>query len=85
MNDAILIKCFQAELAFLQKLTHPNMVRLYEFREDALLVKSNGTKVRVAYMALELLEGGELFDYVALKHFDQPTCRYIFNQFLKPL
>jgi serine/threonine protein kinase len=85
MNDAILIKCFQAELAFLQKLTHPNMVRLYEFREDALLVKSNGTKVRVAYMALELLEGGELFDYLELKHFDQPTCRYVFNQLLSAL
>jgi serine/threonine protein kinase len=85
MNDAMAIKWLQAELDVLQKLTHPNMVRLYEFKEDAVLVKSNGTQVKVAYMALELLEGGELFDYVALKHFDQPTCRYIFNQFLKPL
>jgi hypothetical protein len=61
------------------------MVRLYEFKEDAVLVKSNGTQVRVAYMALELMEGGELFDYVALKHFDQPTCRYVFNQMLSVL
>ncbi len=84
-NDAMAIKFLQAELTVLQKITHPNMVRLHEFKEDAVLVKSNGTKLRVAYMALELLEGGELFDYVALKHFDQPTCRYIFNQLLKPL
>ena len=61
------------------------MVGLYEFKEDAVLVKSNGTQVRVAYMALELLEGGELFDYVALKNFDQPTCRYVFNQMLSAL
>ena len=46
------------------------MVGLYEFKEDAVLVKSNGTQVRVAYLALELLEGGELFDYVALRYFD---------------
>ena len=85
MNDAKVIKNFQAELYVLQKLTHPNMVRLYEFKEDAVLVKSNGTQVRVAYMALELLEGGELFDYVALKNFDQPTCRYVFNQMLSAL
>ena len=85
MNDAMAIKCIQAELAVLQKLTHPNMVRLYEFREDALLVKSNGTQVRVAYMALELLEGGELFDFIALRYFDQPICRFFFKQMLNTL
>ena len=49
------------------------------------MVKSNGEQVRVAYIAFELMEGGELFDYVALKHFDQPTCRYVFNELLSAL
>ena len=49
------------------------------------MVKSNGEQVRVAYAALELMEGGEIFDYVALKHFDQPICRYVFNELLSAL
>jgi serine/threonine protein kinase len=61
------------------------MVGLYEFREDAVLVKSNGTQVRVAYMALELIKGGELFDFVALRYFDQPICRFFFKQMLSAL
>lgn len=44
------------------------MVNLIEFKEHAIWVKAEGS-VPVAYMALELIEGGELFDYVALKHF----------------
>jgi serine/threonine protein kinase len=61
------------------------MVGLYEFKEDAVLVKSNGTQVRVAYMALELINGGELFDFVALRYFDQPICRFFFKQMLSAL
>ena len=49
------------------------------------MVKSNGEQVRVAYAARELMEGGEIFDYVALKHFDQPICRYVFNELLSAL
>lgn len=61
------------------------MVGLYEFKEDAVLVKSNGTQVRVAYMALELITGGELFDFVALRYFDQPICRFYFKQMLSAM
>ena len=87
MNNEWAIKELDAELNVLEKLklSHPNIVRLFDFKQDALMVKSNGEQVRVAYIALELMEGGELFDYVALKHFDQPTCRYVFNELLSAL
>lgn len=58
---------------------HPYMVRLFEFKDNATWVKSDGRQVPVAYMALELISGGELFDYVALQPFGVPTCRYYFT------
>lgn len=62
---------------------HPYMVRLYEFKENSEWVKSDGRKVPVAYIALELITGGEFFDYIALKPFDVATCRYYFKQMLQ--
>ena len=58
MNDAKAIKSLKSELEVLLNLTHPNMVGLYEFKADAVWIKSNGTQVRIAYMALELINGG---------------------------
>jgi len=36
-------------------------------------------------MALELITGGELFDYVALAPFSPEMCRYFFRQTLQAL
>lgn len=58
------------------------MVNLIEFKEHAIWVKADGN-TPCAYLALELIEGGELFDYVAIKRFDVPTCRYYFSQMLQ--
>jgi len=55
------------------------MVRLLAFKEDAEQIKSNGKRVKVAYMVLELITGGELFDFVALEHFNEKTSRYFFK------
>jgi len=35
------------------------------FRDKAEKVKSDGSKVRIAYIVLEVVEGGDLFDFVA--------------------
>ena len=61
------------------------MVKLIDFKEDAIWVKSDGVQVRVAYMVLELITGGELFDFVALEYFDQRICRFFFKQMLSTL
>jgi hypothetical protein len=58
------------------------MVKLVDFKEHAVWVKSDGRQVPVAYMALELITGGELFDYVAIKAFPVDVCRYYFKQML---
>lgn len=59
------------------------MVKLIDYKEDALWHKSDGRTVAVAYMVLELVQGGELFDFVALGAFSEPVCRYYFKQMLQ--
>jgi len=54
-------------------------MRLLGYNFDAVRIKSSGTQQRVAYVATELLPGGELFDFVALKAFTEPVCRFYFK------
>ena len=44
------------------------------------MIKKDGKKIEVAYIAQELITGGELFDYVA-NHgaFSAAECRYFFK------
>lgn len=75
-----------SETESLSKLTHPNIVRLQEFKESATLVKSSGKQVAVSYLAFELVERGELFDYVALSGaFPEVLARHFFRQLLEAL
>ena len=48
-------------------LEHKNIVKYLEFKEEATLTKKNGETKRVAFIVQELVEGGELFDYVVEK------------------
>jgi serine/threonine protein kinase len=82
MNSETALQTIRTEVNILKALNHPYMVRLIDFKEDAILVKANGTPKRVAYMVLELIKGGELFDYVALEYFDHKICRFYFKQLL---
>lgn len=58
---------------------------MLHFCEDATYVKNNGQQKKVAYMVLEYCSQGELFDFVALKHFSEKQCRYFFRQMLHVL
>ena len=49
---------FQTEIQALQELRHPGIIRLYDVYIHA------GDKI---YIVMELMEGGELFDYVVEK------------------
>ena len=63
------------EVEVYSTLNHPYMVRLLAFKEDAMWEKSDGTKIHVAYMVLELITGRELYDFVALGRFNEKTAR----------
>jgi serine/threonine protein kinase len=45
-------------------------------------VKSNGSKVPIAYMVLELVEGGDLASFVALGGFPEEICRFYFSKMI---
>lgn len=50
---------FMMEIKILQELDHPNIIKLYEYFEDAKYV----------YLVTELCSGGELFDRIAEEQF----------------
>ena len=47
------------------------------------MIKKDGTSVQVAYIAQEMISGGELFDYVSFSGpFSEPIAKYYFKQML---
>ena len=78
-NSAIALKTLEQEVAVYKNLDHKYMVRLVDFKNDAKWVKSDGRVLAVAYMVLEFVQGGELFDYVSLGAFTEPVARYYFK------
>ncbi len=58
-------KTIKSEVDSLCKLSHPNIIKVYEVKEGADYVKRDGSCKTCTFIALELAEGGELFDYVA--------------------
>ncbi len=74
------------EAKIMSQLDHPNMVRLYEFSSKGLLEKANGKKTPVLYLILDLVTGGELFDYVAVSgRFSDKMARHFFHQLIDAL
>ena len=56
------VTSFKYEIAILQKLDHPNIIKLYEVFEDE----------RKYYLVQELCKGGELFDEIVKQvHFSE--------------
>lgn len=66
-------------------MQHGNIIRLIEARMDSKKVKPDGQEKQVAFIVLELVTGGELFDFVALKNFSEPISRFYFRQLMQAL
>lgn len=61
---------FQTEVKILQTLDHPNIIKLYEYFEDA----------KDVYLITEICTGGELFDkIIAKEYFDEEYAASIFR------
>ena len=64
-------------------MDHRNIVKYYEYTENAEYTKKDGQKTPVAYIAMEPILGGELFEYVDIcGPFDERMCRYFFKQLI---
>ena len=74
------------ESKIMLQLDHANIVKLYEFSESGVLRKANGKELAVLYLVLELITGGEMFDYIAVSgRFSDGICRYYAKQLIDAL
>lgn len=75
----------QTEVDTLTKLDHPNIVKLIEVGEGTQTHSKKGQKT-VKYIVLELIAGGELFDFIALGGaLSEETARFYYGQILNGL
>ena len=67
------------EVQALAQLQHENIVRLVEVNQGQQVNPKKGSKL-VKFIVLELIGGGELFDFVALGgRLSEPQARYYFK------
>jgi serine/threonine protein kinase len=74
------------EIEILAELKHPNIVNLVEFHESADYVKKNGQSYKAVAIIMELVPGGELFEYVADSgRFSEEVARTYFRILIETL
>lgn len=84
-NAAEFDECIESELQILQRLSHRNIVQLVEVGQGLKVNPRKGQRM-VKFVVLELVGGGELFDFVALGgRLTEPQARNIFGQLLDGL
>jgi serine/threonine protein kinase len=85
--DEQLLKALRAEVACLKEIPHHNnIVNMMQFNENGTWEKSSGEVKPIMYVVLELISGGELFDFVASGGaLPENVCRYYFRQMLSAL
>ena len=72
-------KAVKAEVQSLTALSHPNIIKIYDVQEGAEYIRKDKSTKKVSFMAIELAEGGELFDYVSSTGpFSEDVSRYFF-------
>jgi serine/threonine protein kinase len=82
--DNFSIEEIKLEVEILKELDHENLTRLLDYG-TAQLKTSNRSK-EVFYVAIELANGGELFDFIALTgEFSEDVARYYFRQLIEGL
>ena len=79
--------CFENEVQILQFLSHSNIIKLDDYAIDVPCeINSHEQKVlKVNYIALELLQEGDLFSFLKTGAFCEETSRYFFHQIIDGL
>jgi serine/threonine protein kinase len=85
-NNSKFLELVMTEVHTMTKLSHGNIINIIEYNRDGVVEKSNGAKLPVIYIVLELATGGELFDYIATTgKFSDTISRFYFQQLLNGL
>jgi len=85
-HPSLNLKTLKKEIEILSALSHPNIVNLIEFQESADYVKKNGKSYKAVAIVMELVPGGELFEYVADSgRFSEEVARTYFRILIETL
>jgi serine/threonine protein kinase len=76
-----------SEADLLKKMSHPNIAKLEEYNEGAEIVDNRTGDSGIRFvMAMELWEGGDLFNYISeVGRFEEHFARYFFHQLWEAL
>ena len=84
-NDDCFVELIKTEVECLMNLKHPGIVNLVE-QGTGVMTNSKKAPKTVDYIVLELVQGGELFDFVANSgRFTEEVARFYFHQFMEAL
>lgn len=82
-HEEAMDKLVQNEIDVMKSVSHPSIVNLLNYSVSENLIKPNGDKKEVYYLAMELATGGELFDFLAeAGPFSEELTRYYFKQLI---
>ncbi len=86
-NIKLLEKNFANEVTTMRGISHQNVVKIFAGNNEGVLKRPGNKDKTVMYMAVELCQGGEFFDYIAEpgKGFNENTARFYFQQLLNGL
>ena len=71
------------EFLAVSQIIHDRVVRYHDLRENRQLIKADGTTSIVHYVVQDLINGGELFDFIqANGGFPEEICKHFFVQML---
>jgi len=74
------MRILQKEIDILSQLKHTNIVNMVEFHKSVDYVKKNGASYKVVAIVMELVSGGEVFDYVKITgRFSEEIARIYFR------
>lgn len=74
------------EISIMKELSHRNIIKVVDYSEEAEYTLADGRSMEVYYIALELAQNGEIFDYIAESgRFSENLANYYFHQLVEAL
>lgn len=84
-NTRRLLQLTENEFNIMRGMDNPHVLKYIDFSLNSVWHKK-GREIPVAYIVMELVQGGELFDYVANSGpFNEQICRYYARQLIRGL